>query len=107
MLKVWKRPHPRNCKRLRSARLDSVSIFENWTRTFICRRFSKASSDPGAGWHPGLDRLVVNREAPLSEQLREPMGNSVEGQEKKVEPVGNLVGKGSANLSILLKNCFK
>lgn len=107
MLKVWERPHPRSFKKLRSAHLVWVSIFQNWTRTFICRRFCKASSGLGTGWHPGLDRLVVNREAPLNEQLPEPMENSGEGQENKVEPVGNLLGKGSANLSIFLKNCFK
>src|SRR5713101_8278341 len=90
MLKVWKRPHPRNCKRLRSARLVSVSIFQNWTRTCICRRFCKASSGLGPGWHPGLDRLVVNREAPPSKQHREPMVNSGEGQEKKAEAVADL-----------------
>src|SRR5216684_3437618 len=60
-------------------------------RTCICRRFCKASSSLGPGWHPGLDRLVVNREAPPSAQLREPMGNSGEGQEKKAEAVADLL----------------
>src|SRR2546428_9774601 len=91
MLKVWKRSHPPSCKRSRSARLVSVSIFQNWTRTCICRRFCKASSGLGTGWHPGSDRLVVNREAPPSERLREPMGNSGEGQEKKAEAVADLL----------------
>lgn len=93
MRKVWKRPHPRNCKRLRSARPVSVSISQNWTRTFICRRFCKASSGLEAGWLRGLDGLVVNREATLSEQLREPMGNSGEGQGKKVAALANLPGR--------------
>ena len=34
---------------------------------------------------------MVNREAPPSEQLREPMVNSGEGQEKKAEAVADLL----------------
>src|ERR1700730_9655006 len=83
MLKVWRRPHPRNCKKSRSALLVSVFIFRNWTRTFICPRFCKASLALANGWHPGLDRLVANREASPSEQLREPTANWEEGPDKQ------------------------
>jgi hypothetical protein len=82
MRKGWRRLRRRSWMKLRSAPPDMAFIFRSWMRTSICRRFCRAFSGLGSGWHPGLDKRAANREAWPSKKLQEPMENWGEGQEK-------------------------